>query len=239
MKSTDYIEKIEMNAKSKGIYSIDLCPISNTIRFTAKYAGCMYAYVVGDFNGWEKSDDYKLTWQIDTNDKELKMIKEVKFPNKLPPGKYRYKYILIDTDGNEIWVDSYGNEKNSFSFTWETVKDILKIYSSNNIIAYKHPVELLGVCTGLYGRISLTEMEWEIKNPLPGIEIKNDYLIIDDTVPDGYEIIIKGSSCEEELSTTKTIKVQNNNFNGTLVHFYLEDNNYQGNDYICNCWSFG
>ena len=91
------------------------------------------------------------------------MIKEVKFPNKLPPGKYRYKYILIDTDGNEIWVDSYGNEKNSFSFTWETVKDILKIYSSNNIIAYKHPVELLGVCTGLYGRISLTEMEWEIK----------------------------------------------------------------------------
>lgn len=46
MKSTDYIEKIEMNAKSKGIYSIDLCPISNTIRFTAKYAGCMYAYVV-------------------------------------------------------------------------------------------------------------------------------------------------------------------------------------------------
>ena len=112
MKSTDYIEKIEMNAKSKGIYSIDLCPISNTIRFTAKYAGCMYAYVVGDFNGWEKSDDYKLTWQIDTNDKELKMIKEVKFPNKLPPGKYRYKYILIDTDGNEIWVDSYGNEKN-------------------------------------------------------------------------------------------------------------------------------
>ena len=40
--------------------------------FTAKYAGCMYAYVVGDFNGWEKSDDYKLTWQIDTNDKELK-----------------------------------------------------------------------------------------------------------------------------------------------------------------------
>ena len=239
MKSTDYIEKIEMNAKSKGIYSIDLCPISNTIRFTAKYAGCMYAYVVGDFNGWEKSDDYKLTWQIDTNDKELKMIKEVKFPNKLPPGKYRYKYILIDTDGNEIWVDSYGNEKNSFSFTWETVKDILKIYSSNNIIAYKHPVELLGVCTGLYGRISLTEMEWEIKNPLPGIEIKNDYLIIDDTVPDGYEIIIKGSSCEEELSTTKTIKVQNNNFNGTLVHFYLEDNNYQGNDYIWNCWSFG
>ena len=43
-------------------------------------------------------------------------------------------------------------------------------------------------------------------------EIKNDYLIIDDTIPDGYEIIIKGSSCEEELSTTKTIKVKNNNF---------------------------
>ena len=50
MKSTDYIEKIEMNAKSKGIYSIDLCPISNTIRFTAKYAGCMYEMCIRDSN---------------------------------------------------------------------------------------------------------------------------------------------------------------------------------------------
>ena len=87
MKSTDYIEKIEMNAKSKGIYSIDLCPISNTIRFTAKYAGCMYAYVVGDFNGWEKSDDYKLTWQIDTNDKVPDIIPIILLP-AIEPNKY-------------------------------------------------------------------------------------------------------------------------------------------------------
>ena len=47
-------------------------------------------------------------------------------------------------------------------------------------------------------------MEWEIKNPLPGIENKNDYLIIDDTILMASEIIIKGFM--EELSTTKTIK---------------------------------
>ena len=41
MKSTDYIEKIEINDKENGIYSVDLCPISNTIRFTAKYDGCI------------------------------------------------------------------------------------------------------------------------------------------------------------------------------------------------------
>ena len=103
MKSTDYIEKIEINDNPKGTYSIDLCPISNTIRFTAQYDGCIYAYVVGDFNNWNKSDEYKLTWQLDTRDGLLKMMKEVKFPNKLKPGKYKYKYILIDTDGNELF----------------------------------------------------------------------------------------------------------------------------------------
>ena len=42
MKSTDYIEKIEINEDNpKGTYSIDLCPISNTIRFTAQYDGCI------------------------------------------------------------------------------------------------------------------------------------------------------------------------------------------------------
>ena len=50
MKSTDYIEKFEINDKEKGSYSVDLCPISNIIRFTAKYYSCIYAYVLGDFN---------------------------------------------------------------------------------------------------------------------------------------------------------------------------------------------
>ena len=108
MNETDYIEKFEVNNNEKGTYSINICPLSNTIRFTAKYEGCIYAYVVGDFNSWKKSDEYKLNWQVDTSDGTLKMIKEIKFPSTLKPGEYRYKYILIDCDGNEIWIDSEG-----------------------------------------------------------------------------------------------------------------------------------
>ena len=104
-----------------------------------------------------------MNWQVDTTDGILKMIKEVKFSNGLKPGKYRYKYILIDCNGNEVWIDSEGSEKNSFSFTWEKISDSIKIYSSNNIVTYKRPVELIGVCSGLYGRISLPEMRWSLK----------------------------------------------------------------------------
>lgn len=239
MKSTDYIEKIEINDKENGIYSVDLCPISNTIRFTAKYDGCIYAYVVGDFNAWEKSEEYKLNWQVDTRDGVLKMMKEVKFPNGLRPGKYKYKYILIDCEGNEKWVDSEGSEKNSFSFIWEKVNDTLKIYSSNNIVTYKRPVELIGVCTGLYGRISLPEISWYLENEIDGVEIKNGYLIVGKDVKEGTEIIVYGKTLDNELNASKKITVEDNKYNGTLIHFYLEDNNYQGHDYIWNCWTFG
>lgn len=239
MKSTDFIEKFEINNNDKGIYSVDLCPISNTIRFTAKYDGCIYAYVVGDFNAWEKSEAYKLNWQVDTNDGSLKMIKEIKFPNGLKPGKYRYKYILIDCNGNEIWIDSEGSEKNSFSFMWEKINDTLKIYSSNNIVTYKRPVELIGVCTGLYGRMSLPEMTWYLENEIDGAKIENGYLIVNNNVPQGTEIIICGKAIDKDLIATKKIIVEDNKYIGTLVHFYLEDNNYQGHDYIWNCWLFG
>lgn len=238
MRSTDYIEKIEINNKENGTYSVDLCPISNTIRFTAKYDGCIYAYVVGDFNSWEKSEEFKLNWQVDTHDGVLKMMAEVNFPNGLKHGKYKYKYILIDCDGNEIWIDSEGGEKNSFSFIWEKVNDTLKIYSSNNIVTYKRPVELVGVCVGLYGKISLPEINWYLENELEGVEIKNGYLIVGKDVKDGTEIIVYGKTIDNELKSSKKIIVESNKYNGTLIHFYLEDNNYQGHDYIWNCWAF-
>lgn len=238
MNETDYIEKFEVNNNEKGTYSINICPLSNTIRFTAKYEGCIYAYVVGDFNSWKKSDEYKLNWQVDTSDGTLKMIKEIKFPSTLKPGEYRYKYILIDCDGNEIWIDSEGNEKNSFSFIWEKVTEKLKVYSSNNVVSYKRPVELVGVCIGLYGRISLPDVTWHLEEDIEGVKIKNGYLIVNDKVADGTEVIVHAKSTTDDLNASKKIIVKNKNHSGTLVHFYLEDNNYQGHDYIWNCWFF-
>lgn len=239
MRTNDLIEKIQVDEKNKGSYGIDISPLSNTIRFSAKYDGCIFGYVVGDFNNWKKSDEYKLNWQVDTRDGVLKMMKEVKFKSGLTPGKYKYKYILIDCDGNEKWIDYQGEEKNSFSFIWKNIDDTLKIYSSNNIVTNKRPVELLGVCTGLYGRVSLPEMIWTLKKDIPGVKIRNNYVIVDNNVEIGTEIIIQGETSDKRLISTKQITVKDDKNQGTLVHYYLEDNNYQGHDYIWNCWAFG
>ena len=37
-------------------------------------------YLVGDFNNWEKSENFKLNWGLDTNDGRVKMIKDITFP---------------------------------------------------------------------------------------------------------------------------------------------------------------
>ena len=137
------------------------------------------------------------------------MIKEIKFPSNLKPGEYRYKYILIDCDGNEIWVDSEGNEKNSFSFIWEKVTEKLKVYSSNNIVSYKRPVELVGVCIGLYGRISLPDITWHLEEDIEGVKIKNGYLIVNDKVADGTEVIVHAKSTTGDLNASKKIIVKN------------------------------
>ena len=46
MRTMEFNEKKYITNNEDGIYGVDLCPISNTIRFTAKCDGIIYAYVV-------------------------------------------------------------------------------------------------------------------------------------------------------------------------------------------------
>ena len=239
MRTMEFNEKKYITNNEDGIYGVDLCPISNTIRFTAKCDGIIYAYVVGDFNNWKKSDKYKLGWQVDVNDGILKMMKEIKFDNGLKNGEYRYKYILIDCNGNEHWIDSENGEKNSFSFVWKNVNDVLKIYTSNNVVTKFSPIELVAIAIGLYGKVSFPEIVWSLQNEVKGIYIKNGYLFVDNTVNEGEEIIVNAHTKDKRLFTSKKIIASKKDYQGTLVHFYIEDNNYQGNDFIWNVWSYG
>ena len=111
MEILNYVEKFEVDGNKHGRYGIKLSPMSNTIRFTAKYDNAICAYIVGDFNDWEKSEEFKLTWQLDIEDGTLKMIKDVKFENGLEEGQYRYKYILLHFILNLFiyLFDFYGN----------------------------------------------------------------------------------------------------------------------------------
>ena len=93
-----YESTILCDNTQKGNFSVELSPKSNSLRFTFNCTGFVYAYVLGDFNGWRKSDKYKLTWNIDIRDGQIKLIKDVALTNRINNGLCRFSFILIDID---------------------------------------------------------------------------------------------------------------------------------------------
>ena len=81
--------------------------------------------------------------------------------------------------------------------------NILKIYSSNNIVTYERPIELIGVCLGIYGKISLPKITWHLEPEIDGVKIENDYLIVNKTVKEGTEIIVCGKTSDKNLIAKK------------------------------------
>ena len=119
-------------------YYIEISPLTNTIRATLCCKGAIEAYLVGDFNNWEKSENFKLNWGLDTNDGRVKMIKDITFPCGLKKGEYKYGYIIITLDGKEIYVDNLNEEKNDFYFLWEPFEESLEIKSSKDFVSTRY-----------------------------------------------------------------------------------------------------
>ena len=237
MKIENTIKKYFTGNNGSG-HGIELCPRSNTIRFTVKYENCIHAFVVGDFNGWKKSDDYKLVWQLDTKDGQLKMIKDIKFEEGLKDDTYKYKYILVDCEGNEKWIDSVNEGKEALNFQWVNIKKNIRIISSNNVIATYSPVELIALTIDVYEKIVFPDISWSIEGDAAGISIKDNMLSIDETVKEGQEIIVKAMTMDKSNIATKKIYVRNSIPTTPLIHFFKDDNNYYGADYVWNLWSF-
>ena len=219
-------------------HGIELCPMSNTIRFTVKYENCIHAFVVGDFNGWEKNDDYKLIWQLDIKDGQLKMIKDIKFDNGLKDGIYKYKYILVDCEGNEKWIDSLEDGKNVLSFQWINIEKSIKVMSSNNIIAYHSPIELIAVVTDVYEKNVFPEVIWSLENDITDASIVDGILSVNKNIKDGERIVVRATTIDGSSTATKTIVVNSSIPNRPLIHFFKDDNKYYGEDYVWNLWSF-
>ncbi len=224
--------------KFGGGHCIELCPMSNTIRFSVKYENCIHAFVVGDFNGWEKSDNYKLIWQLDTKDGQLKMIKDIKFDNGLKDGTYKYKYILVDCEGNEKWIDSIDNGNTVLSFEWLNIEKNIKVLSSNNIIAEHAPIELVAVVTDVYEKNVFPDVTWSVEDNIHGVNINDDILTISNNVADGQEIIVRATTLDNSSTATKKIIVQKYMPSTPLIHYFKDNNEYYGNDFIWNLWSF-
>lgn len=238
MEILNYIEKFKVNGNNYGRYGIKLSPMSNTIRFTAKYDNAICAYVVGDFNNWEKSEEYRLNWQLDTEDGILKMIKNIKFQDGLEEGQYRYKYILVDREGSEIWIDNPYGGKNGFKFTWDKVENFLEILSSNKFVTYKAPVELAGRVVELYDKVSFPDIKWYLEKEIDGIKLEGSYLYVSKEVEEGTNIIVVAETYDKKYESRKKIIVSKSLPEQTLVHFLTDDNKYIGESYLWNCWTF-
>ncbi len=157
-------------------YYIEISPLTNTIRATLCCKGAIEAYLVGDFNNWEKKKkNFKLNWGLDTNDGRVKMIKDITFPCGLKKGEYKYGYIIITLDGKEIYVDNLNEEKNDFYFLWEPFEESLEIKSSRDFISTRYPVELIAVKNSFYGNITIEEAVLSLENSLKGVTLENGF----------------------------------------------------------------
>lgn len=220
-------------------YYIEISPLTNTIRVTLYCKGAVEAYLVGDFNNWEKSENFKLNWGLDTNDGRVKMIKDITFPCGLKKGEYKYGYIIVTLDGKEIYVDNWNEKKNDFSFFWEPFEESLEIKTSRDFISTGYPVELLTVKNSFYGNITIEEAVLSIENPLKGVYLEKGFLKINEEIVDGTKILVKAYDSLNDMTAYKEIEVREEEEKGVFVQFLKNDGLYYGENFSWNIWGFG
>lgn len=220
-------------------YYIEISPLTNTIRATLCCKGAVEAYLVGDFNNWEKSENFKLNWGLDTNDGRVKMIKDITFPCGLKKGEYKYGYIIITLDGKEIYVDNLNEEKNDFYFLWEPFEESLEIKTSRDFVSIGYPVELVAVKNSFYGNITIEEAVLSLENSLRGVTLENGFLKINEEVSSGTKILVKAYDSLNDMTAYKEIEVREEEEQGVFVQFLKNDGLYYGENFSWNIWGFG
>ena len=220
-------------------YYIEISPLTNTIRATLCCKGAIEAYLVGDFNNWEKSENFKLNWGLDTNDGRVKMIKDITFPCGLKKGEYKYGYIIITLDGKEIYTDNLNEEKNDFYFLWEPFEESLEIKTSRDFVSIGYPVELVAVKNSFYGNITIEEAVLSLENSLRGVTLENGFLKINEEVSSGTKILVKAYDSLNDMTAYKEIEVREEEEQGVFVQFLKNDGLYYGENFSWNIWGFG
>lgn len=219
-------------------YYIEISPLTNTIRTTLSCKGTIEAYLVGDFNNWEKNDDYKLSWGLDTNDGRVKMIKDITFPCGLKKGEYKYGYIIVTLDGEEININSWNDRQTDFSFFWEPFKESLEIKATKNVISSNYPVELVVVKKSFYGNITIEDAVISLEVATSGVVLENGYLYVSKEVEVGTKILIKAYDSLNDMTAYKEIQVIEDNENSVFIQFIKNDGLYYGENFSWNLWGF-
>lgn len=233
-----------------GAQEIKLNYESNCVRFTLqrsdiyKSEGALYAYVcayvIGDFNNWQKTEDYKLHLSVDHNNGRLKMTEICFFNPGLKPGIYEYSYVLVDIDGNETLLSSDGHKFKAFSFEWLVINHNLEIKTSENFATPGFHLDLIVIKKLASNRNAIVPVEWSCDLPPNKFTLKDSRLWIDPSLLNISEITVSAKNGNNTVLATRTLPIVTTSIprNGKLIHFIRSDNQYKGDKFLWDIWTY-
>ncbi|WP_244834996.1 type I pullulanase [Clostridium sp. BJN0001] len=148
-----------------------------------------------------------------------------------------YKFILCKKGQPDQWMSNDGTDGENASFIWkysnesdESDDASLIINTSSDMVSVDKPVTFASIKNSSNGnREILDDTAWSIDPEVNGAWIENDELKVSDSVPNDTKITLK--AINGDLEATKEITVSKTEEEGTWVHFFKADGNYDG-------WSF-
>jgi pullulanase len=221
-----------------GTQILKLSPATNSIRFKLKFPRISHGFVIGDFNNWQKSDDYRLTWQMDYNDGQLKLSADITFSSPLNAGVHNFSYILIDIDGNEITVSAHHEHFVALEFSWPSIASHLAIKASENMLYPGVLLELVAVRTSTNNRQEIIDVNWEIVPADPAITITPRGILFSDPSTNLSQITVYAHDPQSAACASRTFNLAKTQRNGQLIHFLIPNGNYQGDNFVWDLWAF-
>ncbi|GAB4222666.1 MAG: type I pullulanase [Francisella sp.] len=211
---------------------------TNSIRFRIQAHGFIHGYIIAGFNNWQKSEDYKLKWSIDSDDGSLWLTKDLFNIENLNEGTNQYSFILVNLHGEEFKVSINDHDFIPLSFNWQVAKENLEIKASENYVVLGFNLELVAITKSVTGYQKIIDVEWQVSHQSPHINLVNGNLLID-TNSDITEIKV---SCiakdNHNLKAERIFKVIREDRNGSLVHFIKKDQQYKGEYFEWDLWTF-
>lgn len=212
---------------------------TSSIRFRIQATGFLHAYVVGKFNDWQKQEDLKLTWTTDNDDGSLWLTKDVFSIENLIPGTNQYTFILVDLEGNEYKVSINDRTFIPLSFNWLIASEKLEIKASEDFITPGFTLDLVAVTESVTKRKNIVDVEWDISPKNPHIQISDNKLFTDPNINDLSEVTLTCfSKANPTIIAQRNFKIVKENRDGSLIHFVKKDQEYSGDNFSWDLWTF-
>ncbi|MEY8715569.1 type I pullulanase [Francisella philomiragia] len=234
-----WIEKNNIFEKFNAEYTLDQDPDTNSIRFKINAHGFSYGYVIGHFNHWKKEDRYKLVWEADPDDGSLWLTKNVLKISSLINGSNQYSFVLVDLEGNERRLSASNRTFEPLTFNWCVNPQILSIKASEDYIVPGYKVDLVAITESLTKKRSIVDVTWRVEPKSKLIEIKNNQLIIDPAITDISEVkVFCSSKNNPNHRAERVFRIAREPREGQLVHFVKKDDQYLGQDFSWELWTY-